>query len=284
MLPSLVLLLTTGLGDSESAPISQIAKGEQLYHVAGCVGCHSPPGREHLSGGRDNPTLFGTFYAPNISSHEDGLAGWQEEDFFRAMREGRSPEGARYWPTFAYMAFTKMSDPDISALWAYLQSQPAVPGTVPENEPRYPDVGLRHWRMRAFDSGPLAADPEQSEQWNRGRYLVQAVGYCDQCHTPRRGTGVLKQRQYMGGGANPGKEEFHPNLTPDPSYGIPDWQAEDIARFLETGLKPDGTATRTDWVMHEKVEDSYSWWSWEDRLAIGVYLKSLPPVENDPQG
>ncbi|MCB9745623.1 MAG: cytochrome c [Alphaproteobacteria bacterium] len=284
---ALALLLSLSVHAEPLAPDAEtLARGEALYHQAGCVGCHSPPGadRPPLSGGRDNPTIFGTFYAPNISPDPvDGIGGWTEADFFRAMREGRAPDGRRYWPTFAYMAFTKMSDEDIHALWTWLSSQPAVKGTVPENEPRYPEAGLRFWRAFAFEPGPLEPDPTQSEQWNRGRYLTQAVGYCDQCHSPRGRTGFIKRGKYMGGGANPGKQEIHPNLTPDPEHGLADWSAEEIARFLGDGVKPGGDRARTDWVMHEKIVDSYSWWSEEDRLAIGVYVTSLPPVDFDPE-
>jgi len=237
----------------------------------------------HLAGGRDNPTIFGTFYTPNISPHPtEGIGAWDEQDFVRAIRKGRSPEGKAYWPTFAYMAFTKMSDEDIAALWAYLRSQPAVAGTWPENDPKYPRIGLSLWRMLAFRRGPLKPDPKQSETWNRGRYLVQAVAYCDQCHTPRRRTGLLVKRRYMAGGANPGKDEIHPNLTPHPEDGIGGWTEDDMVTFLSSGARPDGTTTRSDWVMLEKIEDSYRYFSEEDMRAIAVYLRSLKPVAFDP--
>lgn len=272
-----------GVSTSPSTPAE---RGAQLYRAAGCVGCHSPPGREHLSGGRDNPTAFGTFYAPNISPHPaDGIGGWTEADFVRAMREGVSPEGRMYWPTFPTMAYTHMSDADLHALWEYLRTQPAVPGTVPPHQPRrvYSLPGLlRLWRAVEVDEGPLRPDPTRSEQWNQGAYLVRAVTYCDQCHTPRNRAGMLQERRHMGGGGNPGKAEVHPNLTPDPTNGLPDWTEGDLVRFLRTGQKPDGSFAREDQVMAEKVRDSTRYLSEAELRAIAVYVLELEPVDYDP--
>lgn len=267
-------------------PLAQ--RGEWLYRVAGCVGCHSPAieGAVHLGGGRDNPTDFGTFWAPNISpSPSSGIGGWTEADFFRAMRQGRAPDGRRYWPTFPTMAYTGMSDDDIRALWAYLTSQPAVetPRREHEIKPAYRFPGaLLAWRAMEFREGPFEPDPDQSEAWNRGAYLVTSVAYCDQCHTPRSAIGKLKRRHYLAGGGNPGKSEVHPNLTPHPTAGLGAWTEDELVRFLGTGEKPDGGAARPDWVMHEKIEDSYRFFSEEDRRAIAVYLRSVEPDDHDP--
>lgn len=265
-----------------------LRRGAELYRVASCVGCHSPPFDDaaHLGGGRDLPVLFGTFYAPNISPDPThGIGGWTEADFVRAMRKGRSPKGRRYWPTFPYMTYTKMSDEDLHALWVYLQAQPPVstPDKAHEVNAPYGFPGLLGmWRRLSFTRGPLQDDPEQSPQWNRGRYLVQAVSYCDQCHTPRSSLGLVKKRRYMAGGANPGKADVHPNLTPDPNVGIGAWTTADIASYLATGEKPDGTRTASDDIMAEKIHDSFSHYAEADRMAIAVFLKSLPADDFDP--
>ena len=110
-------------------------QGAALYRTASCVGCHSPPfdDAEHLGGGRDLPTDFGVFYAPNISPDPvAGIGGWSEADFFRAMRQGKSPSGSSYWPTFPYMTYTKMSDQDLHALWVYLSA--AKPVSTPNKK------------------------------------------------------------------------------------------------------------------------------------------------------
>jgi len=262
-------------------------RGAALYRTASCVGCHSPPfsDGEHLGGGRDLPTIFGVFYAPNISvDPEAGIGEWSEADFVRAMRHGRAPDGRRYWPTFPYMAYTKMTDDDFHDLWVYLSEQPAtsVPSIPHEVKFRYNLPGLMVlWRAMGFRVGPLQDDPEQSAQWNRGRYLVEAVSYCDQCHSPRNRLGLIQKRRYMAGGANPGKADVHPNLTPS-EVGLAGWTPQDIATYLGTARKPDGTTTPSKDIMAEKIHDSFSHHSEADRLAIGVYVNSLPPNDFDP--
>jgi mono/diheme cytochrome c family protein len=267
----------------------ELQHGAWLYRVADCVGCHSPPYADatHLGGGRILPTVFGTFYAPNISPHpEHGIGRWTEEDFFRAMRHGRAPDGHAYWPTFPYMAYTQLTDDDLRALWAYLRSQPPVAGVTPPHElaKGYRSPGLLGlWRMLAFRPGPPPEEPDRDATWHRGRYLVHAVAYCDQCHTPRTSTGLLRQRHLMAGGENPAKGQLHPNLTPHPEAGIGRWSAEELARFLETGVKPDGSLTDPDQMMLEKIRDSSAWLSEEDRLAIAAYLRSLPSDDLTPR-
>lgn len=263
-------------------------RGAVLYRTAGCVGCHSPPFTDavHLGGGRDLPTIFGLFYAPNISPDpEHGIGGWSEEDFERALRRGIAPDGHYYWPTFPYMAYTHLEDADVHALWVYLQAQEPVDTDPPPHEIRakYRMPGLLGlWRRVAFHRGPLRQSPDHDDAWNRGRYLVRSVGYCDQCHTPRGRTGLLQKRRYLAGGANPGKGEVHPNLTPDPEHGLGTWTRDDIVRFLDTGIKPDGTTADPSQVMDEKIRDSYRWLSDEDQAAIATYLLALPPNDFDP--
>ncbi len=264
-------------------------RGAALYRQGSCVGCHSPPFADatHLGGGRDLPTLFGVFYAPNISPHPTaGIGSWTEADFVRAMRVGRAPDGRRYWPTFPYMTYTRMTDADLHALWVYLREQPAVPTPSKEHEVRAPYgfpglLGL--WRTLAFRKGELEPDPARDATWHRGRYLVRAVSYCDQCHTPRNGLGLVRRRHDMAGGANPGKADVHPNLTPHPEAGIGAWTQDDIGTYLATGRKPDGTRTEMPDIMAEKIHDSFSWFSETDRGAIAVYLASLPPSDFDPE-
>lgn len=266
-----------------------VQRGAALFRTASCVGCHSPPFDDavHLGGGRDLPTIFGVFYAPNISPDPDaGIGDWTEADFVRAMRQGRAPDGRPYWPTFPYMTYTGMSDDDLHALWTYLRAQPPVPTPSRPHEvrPAYRSPGLLGlWRSLAFRPGPLVDDPGHDATWNRGRYLVRAVSYCDQCHTPRNRLGLPLRRHDMAGGANPGKGDVHPNLTPDPDVGLGTWSVDDVATYLGTARKPDGTVTPADDIMAEKIRDGFAWYSQADREAIAVYLQSLPADAWDPE-
>ena len=268
---------------------ADVVRGAWLYRVAACVGCHSPPfaDAQHLGGGRDLPTQFGTFYAPNISPDPTvGIGGWSEQDFTRALRDGVSPTGRRYWPTFPYMTYTNMNDADLHALWAYVSTQPAVHTEEKPHEirPRYRTPGLLGlWRTLEFRRGPMEPDPSQSEGWNRGRYLALGVAYCDQCHTPRNNLGLLERGRFMAGGTNPGKSAVHPNLTPDPTFGLSGWTPDGLTQFLSTGEKPDGTLADPDYIMAEKIHDSYAWLSEADRAAIAEYVFALPPVAYDPE-
>jgi mono/diheme cytochrome c family protein len=265
-----------------------LVRGAWLYQTASCVGCHSPPfsDAEHLGGGRDLPTVFGTFYAPNISPHPDhGIGGWSEDDFVRAMRHGRAPDGHRYWPTFPYMAYTQLTDDDLHALWVYLQAGAPSEHRPPDHEVRLPyrlPGLLALWRAVAFRPGPLPELPDADPVVARGRYLVHAVSYCDQCHTPRNRLGVLNRRHTLAGGANPGKGDVHPNLTPDPTHGLGSWSLEAVAHYLATAEPPDGQGPPEDDIMAEKVRDSFSRYDDDDRLAIAAYLASLPPDDFDP--
>lgn len=267
----------------------ELAHGALLYRVANCVGCHSPPFADatHLGGGRDLPTIFGTFYAPNISPHPTaGIGAWTEQDFVRAMREGRAPDGRPYWPTFPYMTYTAMSDADLHALWVYLRAEPPVetPSRPHEVRPAYRSPGLLGlWRSLAFRPGQLDPEPDRDPTWHRGRYLVRAVSYCDQCHTPRNRLGLPLKRHDLAGGANPGKLDVHPNLTPDPDVGLGTWTIADITSYLATAVKPDGTETPADDIMAEKIRDSFQYYSNNDREAIATYLASLPPDDFDPE-
>lgn len=263
-------------------------RGAQLYRTASCVGCHSPPFAEatHLGGGRDLPTIFGVFYAPNISpDREHGIGSWTEADFTRALRDGRAPDGHRYWPTFPYMAYTKMAPDDVHALWVYVSAQPAVPtpNRPHEVKPLYATPGmLGLWRSMAFHRGALEPVPTESEAWNRGRYLVEAVSYCNECHTPRSSLGLVQKRHYLAGGANPAKADVHPNLTSDPDVGIGTWTEAQIVTYLKTAEKPDGTVTDPHDIMAEKIHDSFAHHSDTDLQAIATYLKAQPADDFDP--
>lgn len=277
------LAVPAAAGAQDEVPDPQIERGREVFVAASCEGCHTLPKEgAFLAGGRAIGSPFGTFYSPNITPHpEEGVGNWSEEDFARALREGRSPEGKAYYPAFPYTSYSGMRDEDVSALWAYLQSVEPVDTPDREHELRFP-FGIRlllePWRWLFFAERRFVPDPSLNEQQARGAYLVEVLGHCGECHTPRNRLGALDQERRLAGTPSGPDGRRVPNITPH-ADGIGDWSEADIAYLLETGFKPD-----FDYVggaMVEVVELSTSKMSAEDREAIAAYLKTLPPIASD---
>lgn len=277
-----LLVVTPALGQEAGGGSSdpRVRHGEYVFHAAGCFACHTDT--EHhgpeLAGGAPIKTSFGTFYPPNITPDPTfGIGKWTDADFLRALREGIGPDGEQYYPAFPYGSFTKMTDEDILDLKAYIFTLPAVSApSHPQDVPFWlPRFLVRAWKMLNFEPGPLKPDPAKGAEWNRGRYLVEAVGHCGECHTPRTITGGLdRSKAYSGNPDGPDGKRI-PNITPD-ATGIKDWSEKDITYALKTGSTPDGDVFGS--LMSDVVDDSTSLLTDEDRLAIARYLKSLPPV------
>lgn len=257
-----------------------VKKGEYIYNAAGCVGCHTAvkPKGAPLAGGRELKTPFGVFVTPNISpDRETGIGRWREADFVRAMREGRSPDGAYYFPAFPYASYAGMTDGDLAALWAYLKSRPAQSRPNRVHEIAFPFNQrplLFFWRLLYFDGTPFAPDPEKPTLWNRGAYLVRAVGHCGECHTPRSLMGGMRLDREFAGAAEGPEGKRVPNITPHKTKGIGAWSLQDIVSFLSDGGLPDG-----DYVggaMTEVVENSTSRMTQDDLRAIAEFLSSAP--------
>jgi mono/diheme cytochrome c family protein len=256
-------------------------RGEYVFHAADCYGCHTDEkgGRPGLAGGRALATPFGTFYSPNITPDpQNGIGKWSLEDFRNALRHGRMRDGGAYFPVFPYTSFTKMTDADIADLYAYLRT---VPTSQQANTPHKVDVPfgwrflMNFWRLLFFDEGALQPVPGQSPEWNRGRYLVEALAHCGECHSPRNSLGAVDgDRAYAGMRGGPDGQNA-PNITPDKASGIGSWSLEDIMQVLKDGQTPEFDYVGSG--MGEVVKYSTSKLSDEDRRAIAVYLKSLPP-------
>jgi mono/diheme cytochrome c family protein len=257
-----------------------VEKGAYIFNAAGCAGCHTSvkPKGAPLAGGRQLKTPFGVFITPNISPDpKTGIGEWTEADFIRAMREGRSPDGAYYFPAFPYASYTGMTDDDLTALWAYLQSRPAQSRANQAHQISFPFNQRRllfFWRFLYFEKSSYVSDPEKSAAWNRGAYLVRAVGHCGECHTPRTMMGGMRlEREFAGSLTGPEGKRV-PNITPHKPKGIGGWSPNDIVTFLSDGSLPDG-----DYVggaMTEVVENSTSRMTEDDLQAIAIFLLSTP--------
>jgi mono/diheme cytochrome c family protein len=257
-------------------------RGEYLAKAGGCLGCHTveaPEGSKEkpvpYAGGRALKTPFGTFYGPNITPHpEAGLGKWSEADFVRAMREGRRPDGANYFPAFPYPSFTLINDADLRDLWAYLRT---LPQSNRANQPH--ELGFLYrwrflvgpWKWMNFDRGPLAPDAAKSAQLNRGAYLTQALGHCGECHTPRNALGGTKKDRLLGGA-----KDIAPNLTPTK---LKSWSDDGLRSFLTTGLTADGDVPAKE--MGEVITNTTSQLTPADLNAMIAYLRSLPPLPEE---
>jgi mono/diheme cytochrome c family protein len=250
-----------------------IAAGERIFHAAGCASCHrAPDDREStvLAGGLALSTPFGTFYAPNISSHDEaGIGGWSRDEFAHAVRAGVSPEGRHYYPAFPYTSYAGMSDKDVVDLWAYMQTLPAEETGNRPHDLSFPFTirrGIGLWKALYLDDAPVL---DVAPELERGRYLAEALGHCAECHTPRNQFGALDTSRWMAGAPNPSGRGTIPALTPDEF----DWSAVDIAYYLETGFTPDYDSAGGSM---SQVISAWSQLPAEDREAVAAYIKALP--------
>ena len=174
-------------------PADLVAKGEALSAIGHCAACHTQPGGQRLLADTHYITPFGIIYGDNITPDpQTGIGAWSLEAFTRAMREGVARDGSHLLPAFPYYAFTKLSDDDVKALYAYLMTRPAVSNNVPANTIPSP-LKIRAlqegWKILFFRSARFQANPSKSAEWNRGAYLADAVSDCSGCHTPRNALG-----------------------------------------------------------------------------------------------
>lgn len=257
-----------------------LANGETMFNIGGCTSCHAVPNQDDitkLGGGLGLNSPFGTFYVPNISPDKtDGIGGWTEAQFVTAMTKGTSPAGEHYYPAFPYGSYHGMKPKDLRDMFAYMQTLPPVTGKVRGHDLPFP-FNIRRtvggWKLLFLDNKAIAADPSKSEEWNRGMYLVNGPGHCAECHSPRNFLGGIITSQRFAGGPNPEGEGWVPNIT---QKRLGKWTVDDIAYFLQTGDLPDGDSTGGDM---RKVIKNTSKLSEADRKAMGVYLKSLAPVD-----
>ncbi len=223
--------------DPTTYSAATIEKGRLLAAAGDCVVCHTAPGGTTNTGGRAMDTPFGTIYTTNLTPDAaTGIGGWSLAAFERAMREGISRDGRHLYPAFPYTAFTKMSDDDVTALYAYLMAQPAVASRPPETRLAFP-YGVRPlmglWNALYLTPGPLPAEPQRTAEWNRGAYLVQGLGHCGACHTPRDALGAERGgAAFLAGAKIDGWEA--PALTALGQAPVP-WTQQSLYDYLRQG-------------------------------------------------
>lgn len=272
--------------DTPTAAVSTspelIDRGAYLARAGNCMGCHSAAGAAEFAGGLGVVTPFGTVFAPNITPDpQTGIGNWSAADFWRAMHHGRSRDGRLLYPAFPYPSYTKVTREDSDALYAYLRSVKPMEQANKAHDLPFPyntQAALAVWRALFFSPGTLEAEPAKGAQWNRGRYLVDALGHCAACHSGRNVLGATSLNAQFAGGLMPDQAWYAPSLASPAEAGLQKWSREDAVKLLKNGVSSQAGVSGP---MAEVVHSSTQFLTTQDVNAMVEYLASIPvrPVE-----
>lgn len=255
----------------------RVAKGAYLARAGNCMNCHTRQGGEPYAGGRAIETPFGIVYSSNLTpDRTHGIGNWTSVDFWRALHEGRAPDGRLLYPAFPYTSFTQVRQDDADALFAYLRSLLAVAQPNRDHAIRWPydsQLALAAWRFLYFKPAVFQNDATHDRQWNRGAYLVRGLGHCNACHTSRNLLGAVDERLALAGGTMPMNNWYAPSLLQSTEAGLADWEIADIVRLLGSGQAKNATVVGP---MAEVVFHGTQYLTPADLTAMAIYLKSLP--------
>ena len=256
---------------------SLVERGEYLARAGDCVSCHTATGGEPFAGGLRIDTPFGYMLTPNITPDaETGIGRWSGGDFYRALHDGVNKRGQDMYPTMPYDFYTRVTRADVDALYAYLRTMKPVRNAVDVNRLDFPfnqRYAMGVWRELYFKEGTYRPDPSKSASWNRGAYLVEGLGHCSDCHSPRNLLGGIEKSKQFSGAVIDGW--FALDLTSDIATGLGSWSVDDLATYFKTGVGKDKTTTLGP--MAEVIRNSLSYLTDADRTAMAEYLKTLPP-------
>ncbi|QQA44661.1 cytochrome c [Pelagovum pacificum] len=261
----------TLVGDAEA--------GRVTFAAAGCASCHTAPEAEGgdaplLAGGQAFESDFGTFYAPNISPSPEGIGDWTDGEIIHAVRDGVSPDEGHLYPAFPYTSYTKADPQDVADIVAYIRTLPASDAVNQPHDVGFPfniRRGLGAWKILFMDDSYVLSEADSPEV-QRGRYIVESLAHCAECHTERNALGALDRSAWLGGAPNPSGEGSIPNIT---SGGL-SWTEQQIAEYLNSGFTPEFDSAGGE--MAEVVQNTAQL-SGDDRLAIAAYLKAVPAVQ-----
>ncbi len=288
LLGAVLLLATAACLAQETQGVaatgSAVERGRYLAAAGNCLSCHTRPGGAPFSGGVSFETPLGILYSTNITPDaETGIGRWTPADLQRAMHQGIARDGRHLVPAFPYPSFTKVTDADVADIYAFLRTLRPVRYTPPDNgflfKMRWP---LAIWNRFFFEAGRFAPNPAKSEEWNRGAYLVEGLGHCGACHSPRN-VFLAEQddKAYTGGvirdEVSKGKvgRWFAVNLT-SVKHGLGSWSAGDLEKYLRTGVS---SRAGTFGPMNAVIVNSLKQLSPADVHAMAVYVKSLQSKE-----
>ncbi len=254
-----------------------VARGAYLARAGNCMTCHTARGGQPYAGGLGVATPFGTVFTSNLTPDEStGIGSWSSAHFWRAMHNGRSKSGRLLYPAFPYTSYTQVTRADSDAIFAYLHSLPAVPQPNRPHALRFPyqsQAALAVWRALYFSPGVFQPDAGRNAEWNRGAYLVQGLGHCSACHSPRDALGGIGKGLDLAGGLIPMQNWYAPSLASPHEAGVAGWEREQIVNLLKTGVSAQASVSGP---MADVVLRSTQYLSPEDLGAMAQYLKELP--------
>lgn len=258
--------------DATNLPIQ---RGEVLARAGNCMACHTVRGRPLMSGGRPIDTPFGVVFSSNLTPDpRTGLGAWNANDFWTALHRGRSRDGRRLAPAFPYQHTTLIRREDSDAIFAWLNTLSPAQARQPRHQLRWPlgtQPVLALWQALFFKPASFVPNPAQSDLWNRGAYLVEAVGHCAACHGPRNALGSTRSVRDLSGGVLPGSAWVAPSLMDDRQTGLASTPIPETVQLLKTGR---ASQAGTSGPMADVVQHSLQYLDDEDLLAIATYLKS----------
>jgi mono/diheme cytochrome c family protein len=268
-------LLASNSKPAEAQP-TQVQRGEYLARAGDCISCHTASGGQALAGGGRLNTPFGYMLAPNITPDAaSGIGLWSSKDFYGALHAGVNRAGEDLYPTMPYDFYTKVTRADSDAIYAYLRTLKPVRSRIDVNHLHFPfdkRWTMGGWRELYFTEGTFAASSNKSAAWNRGAYLVEALGHCSACHSPRNLLGAVEKSKEFEGAVIDGW--FALDLSEDITTGLGSWSIDDIATYLKTGAF-EGKTTAIG-PMAEVVHNSLQYLTDSDLHAIAEYLKEIP--------
>jgi mono/diheme cytochrome c family protein len=269
------LVAASSTVSAQTAPAADLVQqGHYLADAAHCAACHSQKGGAPFAGGVPLNSPFGVMYSSNITpDRETGIGDWTEAEFAAALRKGIGKHGEYLYPSMPYLAFTKFSDADVHALWAYFRSVAPAAQKVQPNTMKFPfnvRLGIGAWQALYFKPGRYVDDPSQSAEWNRGAYLVQGAGHCAACHTPTNFALAPKLDKPLRGAVI--DHWYAPDISAGPYSGIRDWSQADLVAFFKNDHNKKNVSAVGP--MYDTINLGLSHLSDSDLNAIAVYLKN----------
>ncbi|WP_250627988.1 c-type cytochrome [Pinirhizobacter soli] len=277
-------MVLAGFAVAHADPAS-VERGRYLATAGDCASCHTALNGAPFAGGRVVGTPFGGIPTPNITfDRATGIGAWTKDEFYLAMHEGVSRDGTLLYPAFPFTSYTRMTRADVDAVYDFLGTVARVSRKNDEPQLSWP-YSMRSlmsaWRLLYFDKGEYVPDPSKSAAWNRGAYLVQGPGHCNDCHTARNSLGATVSSPRLAGGLIPVQDWYASDLSMAKGGGLANFRQQDIVDLLKTGRSARGTAFGP---MAEVVQMSTQYLSDDDLAAIATYLQSLPPRPAPDQG